>query len=204
MQKSVAADRDVEPAKYAHVHAVPVPKLLQAPFGFPPKYNFNRVAVYVLPGPSSSPRTPTAVVLRGTTRSHGPVEMTIPVQTLARPGETVHQLAAKKAVHGLWFGGLRLACVRQERRGRQAARGEVRRPFCRHGGAGGGPCWTSDHLVRAPSTAHRRPQCSILPFVREASIHRCRPEDPRCNSHASLSWPITQMPQASSASLQTI
>lgn len=87
--------------KYAHVPAVPIPKFLQAPFEIPPMYNFSRTSIYVLLGPSSNQRTPKALVLRGTAASHGPVELSIPVQALAQPGETVHQLAAKKAVQDL-------------------------------------------------------------------------------------------------------
>ncbi|KAL8383441.1 hypothetical protein RB595_010574 [Gaeumannomyces hyphopodioides] len=100
------ADEEAPPqgageAKYAHVPAVPIPKLLQAPFEIPPLYNFSRTSIYVLLGPSSCQRTPKAFVLRGTTASHGPVELSMPVQALAQPGETVHQLAAKKAVQDL-------------------------------------------------------------------------------------------------------
>ncbi|EJT79977.1 hypothetical protein GGTG_05059 [Gaeumannomyces tritici R3-111a-1] len=95
------APQGVGEAKYAHVPAVPIPKLLQAPFEIPPMYNFSRTSIYVLLGPSSCQRTPKAFVLRGTTASHEPVELSMPVQVLAQPGETVHQLAAKKAVQDL-------------------------------------------------------------------------------------------------------
>ncbi|KAL8291217.1 hypothetical protein RB597_005466 [Gaeumannomyces tritici] len=95
------APQGVGEAKYSHVPAVPIPKLLQAPFEIPPMYNFSRTSIYVLLGPSSCQRTPKAFVLRGTTASHEPVELSMPVQVLAQPGETVHQLAAKKAVQDL-------------------------------------------------------------------------------------------------------
>lgn len=50
--------------------------------------------------PSTTQKTPKSVVLRGTC-SQGPLELEIPVQVLEAPGETIHQLAAKKAVHEL-------------------------------------------------------------------------------------------------------
>jgi hypothetical protein len=42
-------------------------------------------------------RVPKSVVLRATS-THGPLELEIPVQVLDQPGETIHQLAAKKAI----------------------------------------------------------------------------------------------------------
>lgn len=47
--------------------------------------------------PESSRKKPVSVVLRATS-AHGPLELEIPVETLPEPGETIHQLAAKKAV----------------------------------------------------------------------------------------------------------
>ncbi|KAF9082340.1 hypothetical protein BGX27_004564 [Mortierella sp. AM989] len=40
---------------------------------------------------------PKSVILRGTSK-HGPLELEIPIQILDTPGETIHQLAAKKAI----------------------------------------------------------------------------------------------------------
>ncbi|KAK0730214.1 von Willebrand factor type A domain-containing protein [Lasiosphaeris hirsuta] len=83
--------------KYAHVPAVPEPKLLQAPFVIPSLFPFNRTSVYLLMSPETTQRTPKSVILRGTS-AHGPLELEIPVVVLPEKGETVHQLAARKAV----------------------------------------------------------------------------------------------------------
>jgi len=86
--------------KYAHVPAVAVPKLLQAPFVIPPLFPFSRTTVYILLSGQSAQRTPKSVVLRGTS-IHGLLELEIPVTALQEPGETIHQLAARKAVKEL-------------------------------------------------------------------------------------------------------
>jgi hypothetical protein len=84
-------------AKYSHLPAVEVPKLLQAPRQIPPLFAFSRTSVYLLMSPSTTQKTPKSVVLRGTS-THGPLELEVPVQVLEEPGETIHQLAARKAV----------------------------------------------------------------------------------------------------------
>ncbi|VBB73411.1 Putative protein of unknown function [Podospora comata] len=86
--------------KYSHVPKVAEPKILQAPFVIPPLFPFSRTSVYLLLSPEASRRTPKSVVLRGTCPS-GPLELEIPVTVLAEPGETIHQLAARKAVREL-------------------------------------------------------------------------------------------------------
>ncbi|ORZ27431.1 von Willebrand factor type A domain-domain-containing protein [Lobosporangium transversale] len=73
------------------------PKLLQAPHVIPPLYAFNRTTVYLLMGPGSNPRTPKSVILRGESW-RGPLELEIPIQVLDTPGETIHQMAARKAI----------------------------------------------------------------------------------------------------------
>jgi hypothetical protein len=50
--------------------------------------------------PETTQKTPTSVILRGTS-THGPLELEIPVDVLEQPGETIHQLAAKKAIADL-------------------------------------------------------------------------------------------------------
>ncbi|KAG0012461.1 hypothetical protein BGZ80_011715 [Entomortierella chlamydospora] len=84
-------------SRYSHLPPVAPPKLLQAPHIIPPLYAFNRTCVYLLMGPESSHLKPKSVVLRGTSR-HGPLELEIPIQILDTPGETIHQLAARKAI----------------------------------------------------------------------------------------------------------
>ncbi|KAH8883361.1 hypothetical protein GQ53DRAFT_753026 [Thozetella sp. PMI_491] len=94
-----AADKTAG-GKYAHVPAVAEPKLLQAPFVIPPLFSFNRTNVYLLLSPEASQRTPKSIVLRGTS-ALGPLELEVPISILAEKGETIHQLAARKAVKEL-------------------------------------------------------------------------------------------------------
>ncbi|KAK4099397.1 VIT-domain-containing protein [Parathielavia hyrcaniae] len=86
--------------KYSHVPPVSEPKMLQAPFVIPPLYPFNRTSVYLLLSPETIQQQPKAVILRGSS-PHGPVELEIPVTVLPEKGETIHQLAARKAVKEL-------------------------------------------------------------------------------------------------------
>ncbi|PKS12404.1 hypothetical protein jhhlp_000608 [Lomentospora prolificans] len=87
-------------SKFDHLPAVKEPKLLQAPFEIPPLFPFNRTSVYVLMSDETVKRPVKSVMLRGTS-VHGPLELEIPVTTVEEPGETVHQLAARKAVKEL-------------------------------------------------------------------------------------------------------
>ncbi|KAK4034553.1 von Willebrand factor type A domain-containing protein [Parachaetomium inaequale] len=86
--------------KYSHVPPVSEPKFLQAPFAIPPLYPFNRTTVYLLLSPETAQKQPKSVVLRGSS-AFGPVELEIPVTVLAEKSETIHQLAARKAVKAL-------------------------------------------------------------------------------------------------------
>ncbi|KIX04165.1 uncharacterized protein Z518_07719 [Rhinocladiella mackenziei CBS 650.93] len=85
--------------RYDNLPTIPVPKVLQAPHQIPALFPFNRTTVYLLLGSEAPRRTPKSVTLRGTSE-HGPLELEIPVQDVGL-GETIHQLAAKKAVHEL-------------------------------------------------------------------------------------------------------
>lgn len=76
---------------------IATPRYLQTPFEIPPLFSFNRTTVYVLLSDSTPDRKPKSVVLKGTSL-HGPLELEIPVTTLADKGTTIHQLAARKAV----------------------------------------------------------------------------------------------------------
>lgn len=91
---------ETESSKYDHLPPVPPPKLLQAPFEIPPLYPFNRTNVYMLMSNETVQKPVKSVILRATSQ-HGPLELEIPVTTLDEPGETVHQLAARKAVKEL-------------------------------------------------------------------------------------------------------
>ncbi|KAL1650762.1 hypothetical protein SLS58_000880 [Diplodia intermedia] len=91
--------------RYAHLPPLDPPAILQAPSRIPALFPFNRSTVYLLLSPNSpaANRTPSSVILRGTS-SHGPLELEIPVTIASEnngKGETVHQLAARKAVSEL-------------------------------------------------------------------------------------------------------
>lgn len=87
-------------SRYAHLPVIQPPNILQAPQAIPPLFAFNRTTIYLLLGPDAPRQTPKSVVLRGTS-AHGPLELELPVQVLDRPGETIHQLAVKKATYEL-------------------------------------------------------------------------------------------------------
>ena len=86
--------------RYDHLPDLSVPKILQAPNHIPPLFPFDRTTVYLLLSPDSMGKSPKSVILRGTSEQ-GPLELEIPVQVLETPGETIHQLAAKKAIQEL-------------------------------------------------------------------------------------------------------
>lgn len=89
--------------KYDHLPAIDTPRYLQAPSFIPSLFPFNRTTVYVLLSADDdtvSNRVPKSVLLKATS-AHGPLELEIPVTVLAEKGETIHQLAARKAVKEL-------------------------------------------------------------------------------------------------------
>jgi hypothetical protein len=96
--KSAEVDDKIDSGagKYDHLPPIVTPKLLQAPHKIPPLYPFNRTTVYLLMSADSCQHAPKAVVLRATSE-HGPLELEIPVQDVGI-GQTIHQLATRKAV----------------------------------------------------------------------------------------------------------
>ncbi|KIW87218.1 uncharacterized protein Z519_12121 [Cladophialophora bantiana CBS 173.52] len=82
--------------RYESLPTISVPRILQAPHKIPPLFRFNRTTVYLLFSPEATRKVPKSVVLRGTS-AHGPLELKVPVQDIGM-GETIHQLAAKKAI----------------------------------------------------------------------------------------------------------
>ncbi|KAF2008037.1 VIT-domain-containing protein [Amniculicola lignicola CBS 123094] len=84
-------------ARYSHLPIIATPKIIQAPQNIPPLFAFNRTSVYLLLGPEAPRQTPKSVILKATSK-HGPLELEIPIQILENPGQTIHQLAAKKAI----------------------------------------------------------------------------------------------------------
>lgn len=99
MEEPPVYDETVE-ERYSHLPKVLVPKIIQAPQNIPSLFAFNRTTAYLLLGPDAPQATPISVILRGTS-THGPLELEIPIQVLGSPGETIHQLAAKKAISEL-------------------------------------------------------------------------------------------------------
>ncbi|KAF2475527.1 von Willebrand domain-containing protein [Lindgomyces ingoldianus] len=87
-------------ARYSHLPNIMAPKIIQAPQNIPALFAFNRTSVYLLLGPEAPQQTPQSVILKGTSQ-YGPLELEIPIQILDMPGETIHQLAAKKAIFEL-------------------------------------------------------------------------------------------------------
>ena len=77
--------------------ALASPKLLQAPHRIPALYSFSRTTVYLLMSPDTVQQNPVSATLRASS-IHGPLELEIPIEILPQPGETIHQLAARKAV----------------------------------------------------------------------------------------------------------
>ncbi|KAF6788483.1 von willebrand domain containing protein [Colletotrichum sojae] len=84
--------------RFSHVPSVKPPKILQAPSQIPPLFPYNRTTVYLLLSPDRALRhkTPESVIIRGTS-PQGPLELQVPVVSVGK-GETLHQLAAHKAV----------------------------------------------------------------------------------------------------------
>ncbi|KAF6835754.1 von willebrand domain containing protein [Colletotrichum musicola] len=87
--------------RFSHVPSVRPPKILQAPSRIPPLFPYNRTTVYLLLSPDRALRnkTPESVIIRGTS-PQGPLELEVPVVSVGK-GETLHQLAARKAVKEL-------------------------------------------------------------------------------------------------------
>ncbi|KAK1994783.1 hypothetical protein LX36DRAFT_660221 [Colletotrichum falcatum] len=88
--------------RYSHVPAVKPPKVLRAPFQIPPLFPFSRTTVYLILSPDRElkHKTPESLILRGTS-PQGPLELQVPITILQDKAETVHQLAARKAVREL-------------------------------------------------------------------------------------------------------
>ena len=97
-------DASVDPDKEERVEDylpdISVPKLLQAPYLIPSLFSFSRTTLYMLMSPETIRKNPTSVVLNATS-NEGPLSLEIPIQVLDQPGQTIHQLAARKAVQDL-------------------------------------------------------------------------------------------------------
>ncbi|KAL8873232.1 MAG: hypothetical protein Q9174_001264 [Haloplaca sp. 1 TL-2023] len=98
-EKPPSADNDsTDP--FAHLPVIAVPKIMQTPQTIPSLFPFSRTSVYLLFTGESAKRTPKSVILRAKSE-HCPLELEIPVEMLEKPGQTLHQLAARKALQEL-------------------------------------------------------------------------------------------------------
>lgn len=86
--------------RFADLPIVHPPSYLQAPHQIPQLFAYNRTSIYVLLSESTANRRAKSVLLRGTSKQ-GPLELEIEVHHLEKPGRTIHQLAARKAVEDL-------------------------------------------------------------------------------------------------------
>ncbi|GFF49019.1 von Willebrand factor A domain-containing protein 5A [Aspergillus udagawae] len=71
------------------------PPTIQAPYKIPPLYPFIRTTAYILLGPATM-HTPKALIFRATS-NQGPLVLRIPIDDIGT-GETIHQLAVRKAM----------------------------------------------------------------------------------------------------------
>ncbi|RLL97204.1 hypothetical protein CFD26_105337 [Aspergillus turcosus] len=74
---------------------VTAPQTIQAPYKIPPLYPFIRTAAYLLLGPATT-HNPKSLIFRGTSKQ-GPLVLRIPIDDIGT-GETIHQLAVRKAM----------------------------------------------------------------------------------------------------------
>lgn len=77
---------------------------MQTPQNIPPLYSFSRTNVYVLISPEAAQGTIKSDILKGSSAVK-PFESEIPIRVLSDRGETIRQLAAKKAFAELENGG---------------------------------------------------------------------------------------------------
>ncbi|KAK3938077.1 von Willebrand factor type A domain-containing protein [Diplogelasinospora grovesii] len=89
-------------AKDSHtIPPVSAPQLLQAPWAIPPVSTLRHTTVYLLLSPKPIQDLPKSVALRATSAQGVLPQISIPITVLPQKGETVHQLAARKAVRHL-------------------------------------------------------------------------------------------------------
>jgi hypothetical protein len=74
---------------------VTAPQTIQAPYKIPPLYPFIRTTAYLLLGTATT-HTPKSLTFRGTSKQ-GPLVLRIPIDNIGT-GETIHQLAVRKAM----------------------------------------------------------------------------------------------------------
>ncbi|KAJ5244303.1 hypothetical protein N7489_004399 [Penicillium chrysogenum] len=90
------------------------PRAIQAPYNIPPLYPFIRTNVFFLMDPSSSEKIPKSLKLSATSND-GPLQLRIPICDIGT-GETIHQLASRKAMIELEEGHGWLSHAKDENR----------------------------------------------------------------------------------------
>lgn len=85
--------------RYDHLPKIALPNVLQTPHDLPDLYPHSRSTIYLMLGPEACAQTPISVLLSGKSE-HGDLELEIPIQDIGM-GETLHKLAAKKAMQEL-------------------------------------------------------------------------------------------------------
>ena len=121
-------------ARYDHLPAVPAPKLMQTPQNIPSLYPFSRTNVYVLMSPDTAQGTIKSVILKGSS-TENTFKLEVPIEVLPERTGTIHQLAAKKAIHELEEGRGWLVHAEE----RSPYKGEALCPLPVNGGARSSP-----------------------------------------------------------------
>jgi hypothetical protein len=91
---------------------IDAPKYNQVPMAIPQLYPLFRTTVYFLLSSETDRVAPQTLIVRGTS-NHGPLELRIPINDVGK-GETIHQLAARRAVQELeegrdWLSNAKMA-----------------------------------------------------------------------------------------------
>ncbi|KAJ5157109.1 uncharacterized protein N7482_008209 [Penicillium canariense] len=95
-QESDAELQSCQQANDQGLPSISPPRTLQAPYQIRSLYPFIRTSVYLLLDPRSSDRAPRSLTLRASSK-WGSLELQIPIGDSVR-GETIHQLASRKAM----------------------------------------------------------------------------------------------------------
>ncbi|PWW75736.1 hypothetical protein C7212DRAFT_363851 [Tuber magnatum] len=86
----------------AHLKKLQGPVVIQAPFEIPPLFPYERSVVYLLVPPTTKQlKYARSVTLNATTIAGDKLSLSIPITRIERPGETVHQLAARMLLRDL-------------------------------------------------------------------------------------------------------
>ncbi|CAG8238378.1 unnamed protein product [Penicillium nalgiovense] len=89
-------DLDANGKAAGKLPTVTPPRAIQAPYNIPPLYPFIRTNVFLLMDPNSSEKIPKSLKFSATCND-GPLQLRIPICDIGT-GETIHQLASRKAV----------------------------------------------------------------------------------------------------------